>query len=157
MKRNNIAFILGIFSVVVLLLVGCKKDEPETFAANLSRPSWTAVEGGDITLSMTAVVKVDLKAQYPEKAADFVLDDKDLLAAFSGETCLGTASPQDGLFFLYVSSPSSASDSTQKACRRVDDTPSPQKHIEVLMIAVLCRKPAEGLMTAVLVSPVRYR
>jgi hypothetical protein len=54
---------------------------------------------------MTAVVKVDLKAQYPDKAADFVLDDNDILAAFSGETCLGTASPQDDLFYLFIAGP----------------------------------------------------
>ena len=29
----------------------------------------------------------------------------DLLAAFSGETCLGVAQPQDGLFFLYIAAP----------------------------------------------------
>ena len=55
-----------------------------------------------MTSSMTAVIKVDLAAQYPDKASDFVLDDNDLLAAFSGETCLGTATPQDGLFYLFV-------------------------------------------------------
>ena len=51
---------------------------------------------------MTAVVKVDLKAQYPEKASDWQLNDNDLLAAFNGETCLGVASPKEGLFFLYI-------------------------------------------------------
>ena len=54
---------------------------------------------------MTAVVKVDLKAQYPETAADWQPSVNDLLAAFSGETCLGVAQPQDGLFFLYIASP----------------------------------------------------
>ena len=93
---------------LLLLAAGCKKDpkdEPETFVSNVSRPTWTAIEMPDMTSSMTAVVKVDIKAQYPQTAADFVLDNNDLLAAFSGETCLGTAHPQDGLFFLYVASP----------------------------------------------------
>ena len=54
---------------------------------------------------MTAVIKVDLAAQYPNSAADFVLDDSDLVAAFSGETCLGVASPNEGLFYLYIGAP----------------------------------------------------
>jgi hypothetical protein len=54
---------------------------------------------------MTAVIKVDLKAQYPETAAGWQPGVNDLLAAFSGETCLGVAQPQDGLFFLYIAAP----------------------------------------------------
>ena len=90
-----------------LCFAACKKDknEPETFNGDVARPTWTAPTKYDYSSSMTAVIKVDLKAQYPDKAADFVLDSNDLLAAFSGETCLGTASPQDGLFFLYIASP----------------------------------------------------
>ncbi|MBR3647939.1 MAG: hypothetical protein IKN59_06085, partial [Paludibacteraceae bacterium] len=84
----------------------------------------------DYTSSMTAVVKVDLKAQYPVTGKDFVLNDSDLLAAFSGETCLGVAEPlsleghespvgfygcgplaripaAETLFFLYITGPSS--------------------------------------------------
>jgi hypothetical protein len=88
---------------LLLFAAGCKdKNAPETFASDQPRPTWTAPEKTDMTSSMTAVVKVDLAAQYPETAADFVLDDNDLLAAFSGETCLGVASAQDGLFFLYI-------------------------------------------------------
>ena len=51
---------------------------------------------------MTAVVKVDLATQYFAFASDFVLTDKDVLAAFIDETCTAVASPQDGLFFLYI-------------------------------------------------------
>jgi len=90
---------------LLLLAAGCKKEEPETFVSNVSRPTWTAPEVTDMTSSMTAVIKVDLAAQYPDVAADFVLDDNDLIAAFSGETCLGVAQPQDGLFFLYIAAP----------------------------------------------------
>lgn len=91
---------------LLLFAAGCKdKNAPETFASDQPRPTWTAPEKTDMTSSMTAVVKVDLAAQYPETAADFVLDDNDLLAAFSGETCLGTAQPQEGLFFLYIAAP----------------------------------------------------
>ena len=103
-------------AVVALCFAGCKKDkndpeqqtqpqQTETLAGNVARPTWTAPEVSDMSSSMTAVVKVDLKAQYLETAADFVLDNNDLLAAFSGETCLGTAQPQEGLFFLYIAAP----------------------------------------------------
>ena len=100
-------YFICMLAVVVICFAGCKKDTnaPETFNGNVARPTWTAPEVSDMSSSMTAVVKVDLKAQYPETAADFVLDDNDLLAAFSGETCLGTAQPQEGLFFLYIAAP----------------------------------------------------
>jgi len=90
---------------LLLIAAGCKKEEPETFISDKARPTWTAPEQYDYSSSMTAVVKVDLMAQYPDKASDFVLNENDLLAAFSGETCLGTASPQEDLFFLYIAGP----------------------------------------------------
>ena len=91
---------------LLLLAAGCKdQNQPESFQGKVARPTWTAPEVSDMTSSMTAVIKVDLKAQYPNRAADFVLDDNDLLAAFSGDTCLGTATPQEGLFFLYIGAP----------------------------------------------------
>ena len=94
--------------MVLSAFFGCKEqNKPESFLSDKARPTWTAPSDYDYTSSMTAIVKVDLKAQYPDKAADFVLDDSDLLAAFSGETCLGTASPLDDLFFLYIACPSS--------------------------------------------------
>ena len=103
-------------AVVALCFAGCKKDkndpeqqtqpqQTETLAGNVARPTWTAPGVSDITSSMTAVIKVDLKAQYPETAADWQPSVNDLLAAFSGETCLGVAQPQDGLFFLYIAAP----------------------------------------------------
>ena len=104
MIRKNIFVFICSFSVAVLVLFsGCKdKNAPESFNGNVARPTWTAIEVPDMTSSMTAVIKVDLAAQYPDIAKDFVLDSNDLLAAFSGETCLGTAEPQDGLFYLFV-------------------------------------------------------
>ena len=92
-------------AVVAICFAGCKDNAPESFNGNVARPTWTAPEVSDMSSSMTAVVKVDLKAMYPSRAADFVLNDNDLLAAFFGETCLGVASPQDGLFFLYIAGP----------------------------------------------------
>ena len=94
-----------VFCTLLLFATGCNQNAPESFNGDVARPTWNAPEVSDISSSMTAVVKVDLKAQYPETAADFVLDDNDLLAAFSGETCLGTAQPQEGLFFLYIAAP----------------------------------------------------
>lgn len=102
---------------LLLLAAGCKKDEPtptpETFNSNVAVPTWAAPEDYDMTSSMTAVIKVDLAAQYPDIAKDFVLNDNDLLAAFSGETCLGVAVPDDGLFFLYIAGLTSNSASGQ--------------------------------------------
>ena len=101
MRKQLYIFVLCTFALSAFF--GCKeKNKPESFLSDKARPTWTAPSDYDYTSSMTAVVKVDLKAQYPEKAADFVLDDNDLLAAFSGETCLGVASPDDGLFYLYI-------------------------------------------------------
>lgn len=94
-----------IFASLALLLfaAGCKdKNAPESFNGNVARPTWTAPEVSDMTSSMTAVVKVDLKAQYPEVAADWQLKDEDRLAAFISDNCVGVASPKEGLFFLYI-------------------------------------------------------
>lgn len=97
---------------MLVLFSGCKKDKeqaPETFVSDKARPVWTAPEKSDMTSSMTAVVKVDLKAQYPNIAADFALNEKDLLGAFSGEQCLGVAEVKDGYFFIYINSPEGGS------------------------------------------------
>lgn len=106
MKKQ--VYILVLCTLVLTAFFGCKeKNKPESFLSDKARPTWTAPSDYDYTSSMTAVIQVDLTAQYPDIAKDFVLNDNDLLAAFSGETCLGTASPQDDLFFLYIASPSS--------------------------------------------------
>ena len=87
-------------------LAGCKdKNAPESFNGNVDRPTWTRSASHDFTSSMTAVIKVGLAEQYPDIAGDFVLDDNDLLAAFFGESCLGVASPNEGIFYLYIGAP----------------------------------------------------
>ena len=99
---------------LLVLFSGCKKDKeqaPETFVSDKTRPVWTAPEKSDMTSSMTAVVKVDLKAQYPSIAADFVLNENDLLGAFAEEQCLGVAQLQEGYFFLYINGPETAASS----------------------------------------------
>ena len=88
---------------LLLVAAGCTgKNKPESFYGNVEQPAWSAPTDYDYSSSMTALVKVDLQSRYPESAADFAINEKDLLAAFAGEQCLGVASPQDGLFFLYI-------------------------------------------------------
>ena len=107
MKKSFIFALCSLSMVLLVLFSGCKNKEqdPETFVSDKTRPVWTAPEKSDMTSSMTAVVKVDLKAQYPSIAADFVLNENDLLGAFSGEQCLGVAQLQEGYFFIYINSP----------------------------------------------------
>ena len=112
MKKSFIFALCSLSMVMLLLFSGCKKDQeqaPETFVSNKARPVWTAPEKSDMTSSMTAVVKVDLKAQYPNIAADFVLNENDLLGAFSGEQCLGVAQLKDGYFFIFITAPAESS------------------------------------------------
>jgi len=101
--------LFGLFAAFVLgavVLSSCQQKqpepEPETFMSDKERPTWTAPEKYDYTASMTAVIRMDLKAQYPQKAADFVVKDEDVFAAFSGDSCLGVAELKDGLYYLYV-------------------------------------------------------
>lgn len=113
MKMKRFVYILVLGTLILGTFSACQRDnsdEPETLVGNVSKPSWAAPDAYDFSSSMTAVVKVDLSAKYPRKAVDWQLKDDDLLAAFSGETCLGVASPQNGLFFLYIASPNDNAD-----------------------------------------------
>ena len=97
-----------VFCSLLLFAAGCKdKNAPESFNGNVARPTWTAPEVSDMSSSMTAVVKVDLKALYPETAADWQRLDNDLLAAFAGETCLGIGAWKEeaGAYWLYIAAP----------------------------------------------------
>lgn len=114
MKKSFIFALCSLSMVMLLLFSGCKKDQeqgPETFVSDKARPVWTAPEKSDMTSSMTAVVKVDLKAQYPNITADFALNENDLLGAFAGEQCLGVAQLQEGYFFIYINGPEAAASS----------------------------------------------
>jgi hypothetical protein len=55
---------------------------------------------------------VDLSPYYASQldTAKYTLSPEDLLAAFSGDECLGVAEKKDSLFFLYVCSPTAATD-----------------------------------------------
>ncbi len=106
MKKSFI-FALGALSIIMLaLFTGCKDDkQPQALAGNVDKPVWSAPDVNNMTSSMTAVVKVDLKEQKPDLAADFVLDENDLLGAFAGEQCIGVAPLEDGYFFIYINEP----------------------------------------------------
>ena len=103
---------------LLLLAAGCKKNsdnepaapqpqpvQPTTLYGTIEQPDWTASSSYDLASSMTAVVSVDLKAQFPTLATDFVIDENDLLAAYAGDICMGVIDPDADLFFLYVAAP----------------------------------------------------
>lgn len=87
--------------------------QQENIVGNAAQPNWALPADIDMTSSMTAVVNVDLLLTYPEQVADFcsktgddqIVNETDILAAFSGEMCVGVAQFIDGLFFLYVTRP----------------------------------------------------
>ena len=106
-----------VFALCSLFLVGltaCKgngKNEPSTLISDKEKPSWTApVDDYDMSSSMTATVKVDLTINYPKliKDAERSIGEGDLLAAFAGNKCIGVTTPQEGLFFLYITPPAEA-------------------------------------------------
>lgn len=113
MKTKLLTIVL---CALLLLVAGCKKEENneiKSLTANETRPTWVAPDEYDYTSSMTAVIRVNLTEQYPAEAADFAVNDDDLLGAFIGEECVGTAVLQDGLFFLYVAGPKEPTEGEQ--------------------------------------------
>ena len=122
-RKNGFAYVLSMLCAAVLIFfTACKsnQNEPdnnktetptekpqqtESLKGNVSRPAnWNVGDEYDYTSSMTSIVRVDLKKQYPESALDFVLTADDLLGAFAEDgTCLGSVAPdEDGYFFLYI-------------------------------------------------------
>ena len=114
---KKIGFIMTICGLL-LLAAGCKKGaEPDSIIGNQPKPEWTAPADYDITASMTAVVAVDLSKSFSEErlaAAGFSLSTDDLIGAFSGDECLGTAQLKEGLFYLFISAPKSGGSVTLK-------------------------------------------
>jgi hypothetical protein len=115
MKRH----LLALLSCLLLLAVtGCKeKKTPQSLKGNEARPTWTAPDEYDYSSSMTAVIRVDLAAQYPTQAADFTISEDDLLAAFAGNRCLGVTEPKDGLFYLFIAGPDTEEQTTDITLR----------------------------------------
>ena len=98
--------VLCVLTVLAVLFSSCEKKSSSSTSlnGNVARPTWTAPAQTDMTSSMTAVIKVDLAAQYPDQTADWQRSDDDLLAAFAGETCLGVGvwKEEAGAYWLYI-------------------------------------------------------
>lgn len=101
------------FSMLLLAAVLCfascdDKNKPtptpteQDLYGNAARPTWTAIEVPDMTASMTAVIAV--QKLNGVALSDTAVGNQDLLAAFSGETCLGVAqyNEETKLFFLFI-------------------------------------------------------
>lgn len=103
---------------VLLLAAGCKdKNAPQIESLNgaVNTPSWQSPKIYDMTSTMTPVVKIDFTqsfsseqlAEIKDKMTDGqIAHEGDLLAAFSGNTCLGVDTlnaDQSGLFYLFIS------------------------------------------------------
>ena len=89
----------------LLFFAGCdnkNNPNPQNLYGNAARPTWQAVDDPDLTTSMTAVIRVNTLCD--QAINDTVVGEKDVLAAFAGETCIGVAEYVDGLFFLFITS-----------------------------------------------------
>ena len=116
---------IAMCAAVLLLAVGCKdkKDDPqvpeqetESIVGNVSKPAWTVTDDYDMTASMTAIVKVDMTSLYSDEQlseAKYELSDEDLLAAFSGDSCLGMAEWIDGVGHIYIGNTNAGVQSVQ--------------------------------------------
>jgi len=106
-RKLGLYSVLCILSVLTVLFAACdKKDNPtpeKNLYGNAARPAWTAPANPDPSISMTAVIAVQKLEGIT--IPDSVVSANDVLAAFSGETCLGIAKYEEGLFFLYIASP----------------------------------------------------
>ena len=104
--KKNLYLVLCLLAALTLVVSGCKKDkeaEPETFNGNVAAPTWTAPSKYDYNSTMTAVIKVDLKTQYPTIAADWKSSENDLLAAFAGDQLVGLGNQiEAGLYNLMI-------------------------------------------------------
>ena len=109
-------YTLALCALTLCTFFGCKgkENKPESIIGTTEKPTWTAPANNDMTSSMTAVVKVDLAAGYTAEqlsAANYQVSEDDIVAAFSGDECLGIAGPlslRDGqgeVFFLYICAP----------------------------------------------------
>lgn len=104
---------------LMLLAAGCKEKPvvPESIIGTTERPVWTDPDDYDMSSSMTAIVKVDLSKIYSAEqlnAANYKQTAEDLVAAFTGDQCLGVAEQVDGLFFLYITAPEDGGNVTLK-------------------------------------------
>lgn len=113
---------LVLIALALPLLVSCGKDDAPASSTDtvpsrnipsgdISTPEWNVSPDYDYSSSMTAVVDVDLMQTYPDLTpAEWQVDTADLLGAFAGEECVGVVKvkPTDGLFFLFITAPTSS-------------------------------------------------
>ena len=112
-RFNKLLLAALLFGAASLMLFSsCSSDDDssgsevkETLNGNVARPTWTIPEQVDITSSMTAVVGVDLVKSFSDgRASNWQHSDQDVLAAFSGETCLGVGvwKEEAKAYWLYI-------------------------------------------------------
>ena len=110
MKKKMYLFALCALSFITLF--GCKNKDKEpvsrSVTGNVTNVDWTAPEDHDPASSMTAVIAVDMFTLYTGEqlfAANYELTADDVVAAFAGNECVGTAEQINGLFFLFICAP----------------------------------------------------
>jgi hypothetical protein len=110
-RKLGLYSVLCILSGLTVLFAACdKKDDPtpeKNLYGDIARPAWTVPANPDPNFSMTAVIAVQKLEGV--NIPDSVVSANDVLAAFSGETCLGIAKYEEGLFFLYIAQPTANS------------------------------------------------
>ena len=115
-------FMIVAACAAMLLATGCKdekQNQPESIIGNTPKPTWVAPENYDLSSSMTAIVRIDLKSVYTDEqlaAVDYKRASDDLLAAFAGETCLGVGDwkEENNAYWLYIVAPENADEITLK-------------------------------------------
>lgn len=131
MKTRIQGLTLLVFSLcVVVLFSACQKDtyvtpiiddSPTLPYGDLPTPDWSVNPDHDYSVSMTAVVGVDLTLTYPLDPEQWQVAPGDRLGAFVGNPmtgeaeCLGVATPSenaDNLFFLFIVPPQGTEDIT---------------------------------------------
>lgn len=118
-QRSNRWLAIGLTVLCTILFTGCKdkEQEPQSLVGTTAKPAWAVPAEYDLTSSMTAVVRVDLSASFTAEqlaAAGWKHTADDLLAAFSGETCLGVATyvGECNAYWLYITAPKSGGEVT---------------------------------------------
>lgn len=112
---------VALLTVLTVSFSGCQDNNNpqdltpfESLVGSVETPAWQSPEDYDMTASMTAIVRVDISQSFTARqlaevkkklGTDQVINEGDLLAAFSGETCLGVDTIKVGqtdLFFLFM-------------------------------------------------------
>ena len=131
-KVGLTALAVSLLTVLTVFIAGCKNqqkpDEPAidtSLIGNVDAPSWQSPEEYDMTTSMTAVIKVDFSQSFTAEQLAGIKDKMtdgqiahqgDLLAAFSGDNCLGVdtlGADQSKLFFLFMTAGNSGATDVQ--------------------------------------------